>query len=243
MDRIRQGIVEACARQARDLVSVILATAGVVVLATACAACGQAAPSAGGGEAADPSPDMATSSAAGSLVAAAGGHSVNSNAGGSNGSASNAGGSNGSASNAGGSNGSGCPTREIGGDSVAPLCVTPATSPDSGISGPASASPTPPQAQQSQPQPAPPAAAPLQVTGISPASGGTAGGDSVTITGSGFTAATEVEFGSVTAQMTVDSDTQITAISPPGSGTVGITVVTPDGTSAPSPADLFTYQG
>jgi uncharacterized protein (TIGR03437 family) len=83
----------------------------------------------------------------------------------------------------------------------------------------------------------------LQVTGISPASGGTAGGDSVTITGSGFTGATEVEFGGVTAQMTVDSDTQITAISPPGSGTVGITVVTASGSSAPSLADQFTYRG
>lgn len=81
------------------------------------------------------------------------------------------------------------------------------------------------------------------MTEISPASGSTVGGDSITITGSGFVGATEVEFGGVTAHMTVDSDTEITAISPPGSGTVDVTVVTPNGPSATSPADQFTYLG
>jgi hypothetical protein len=42
---------------------------------------------------------------------------------------------------------------------------------------------------------------------------------------------------------TVVSDTEITAASPPGSGTVDVTVVTPTGTSATGPADLFSYQG
>jgi hypothetical protein len=88
------------------------------------------------------------------------------------------------------------------------------------------------------------ASAKAQVTAISPASGSALGGDSVTITGSGFTGATAVDFGNASApQKTVDSDTQITATTPPGNGTVDVTVVTPIGTSSPSPADQFSYQG
>jgi IPT/TIG domain len=82
-----------------------------------------------------------------------------------------------------------------------------------------------------------------QVTAVSPVTGTGAGGDSVTITGSGFTSAMAVDFGGVSAVMTVSSDTEITATSPPGSGTVDITVVTPGGTSAASTADQFTYVG
>jgi len=80
------------------------------------------------------------------------------------------------------------------------------------------------------------------VTGISPTMGSSAGGDTVVITGSGFTGATTVGFDVTSAaDMTVDSDTQITAISPAGTGTVDITVTTPDGTSPASSADQFTY--
>ena len=64
----------------------------------------------------------------------------------------------------------------------------------------------------------------------------------MTITGSGFTGATDVGFGTTSAAaMTVDSDTQITATSPAGTGTVDVTVTTPAGTSPTSPADQFTY--
>ena len=90
----------------------------------------------------------------------------------------------------------------------------------------------------------PPSSSSVSVTGVSPASGTTNGGTSVTITGSGFTAppaATGVSFGSAAAQFTVDSGTQITATSPPGTGTVHITVTTPAGTSAATAADQFTY--
>ena len=81
------------------------------------------------------------------------------------------------------------------------------------------------------------------VTSISPATGDPAGGTTVTITGTGFTGATDVGFGAASAaNMTVDSDTQITATSPSGSGTVDVTVTTPAGTSASSNADQFTYQ-
>jgi len=84
----------------------------------------------------------------------------------------------------------------------------------------------------------------VSVTGVSPASGTTKGGTSVTITGTGFTAspaATGVSFGAAAAQFTIDSATQITATSPPGTGTVYITVTTPAGTSAVIAADRYSY--
>jgi len=81
-----------------------------------------------------------------------------------------------------------------------------------------------------------------QVSGLSSSHGQAAGGESVTLTGSGFTAATAVNFGSkATKEFTVNSDTQITVTSPPGNGTVTITVTTPVGTSAGSTAAQFTY--
>ena len=81
------------------------------------------------------------------------------------------------------------------------------------------------------------------VTGISPASGPTAGGTVVTITGTRFTGATAVHFGTVVSPtFTVDSATQITANAPASSGlTADITVTTPDGTSATSASDRFTW--
>lgn len=77
------------------------------------------------------------------------------------------------------------------------------------------------------------------VTGISPSSGPAAGGTSVTITGSGLSGATMVDFGGVGAVMTVNSDTEIIAISPPGTGTVDITVMTPGGAFTTGPE--FSY--
>jgi hypothetical protein len=80
------------------------------------------------------------------------------------------------------------------------------------------------------------------VTALSPSGGSAAGGDQVTITGTGFTGATGVAFGTVAAAaFTVDSDTRITATSPAGSGTVDVTVTTPAGTSATGTDDQFTY--
>jgi hypothetical protein len=70
------------------------------------------------------------------------------------------------------------------------------------------------------------------VTGISPTSGAAAGGDKVTITGSGFTGVTAVSFGSTpAASFTFVSDAEVTVVSPAGQGTVAITVTTPAGTS------------
>ena len=80
------------------------------------------------------------------------------------------------------------------------------------------------------------------VTRLSPTVGPLAGGTLVTITGTGFTGATAVDFGTTPAtNLTVVSDTPITADSPAGTGTVNVTVTTPGGTSATSSADQFTY--
>jgi hypothetical protein len=79
------------------------------------------------------------------------------------------------------------------------------------------------------------------ITSISPANGSVAGGTSVVITGTNFTGATAVKFGTTAATYTVDSDTQITATAPAGTGTVDVKVTTAGGTSATSSADQFTY--
>lgn len=84
---------------------------------------------------------------------------------------------------------------------------------------------------------------PPQVTGVTPATGATAGGTSVTISGAGFTGAVAVSFGaSPAASFNVDSDTQITATTPNSpAGTVDISVTTASGTSSASSADRFTF--
>ncbi len=81
------------------------------------------------------------------------------------------------------------------------------------------------------------------VTGVSPNGGLTSGGDTITITGTGFTGAIYVSFGTVTTYgVTVNSDTSITLFSPIGAaGTVDVTVTTPSGTSATGAADEFAY--
>ena len=81
------------------------------------------------------------------------------------------------------------------------------------------------------------------VTSVSPASGPSTGGTSVTITGTGLSGATAVTFGATAATgFTVNSSTQITATSPAGAaGTVDIRVTTAGGTSVTSAADQFTY--
>ncbi|MFG2827042.1 IPT/TIG domain-containing protein [Streptomyces sp. NPDC048434] len=69
------------------------------------------------------------------------------------------------------------------------------------------------------------------LSSVSPASGPSAGGMPVTLTGSGFSGATVVRFGAVSASFVVNSGTQITATAPAGSGTVQVTVTGPGGTS------------
>ncbi len=86
-------------------------------------------------------------------------------------------------------------------------------------------------------------ATPPTLTSISPSSGPTSGGTTVTITGTNLTGATAVDFGTVgAASFTVVSATEITAVSPgQPAGTVNVIVATPAGTSATGSADRFTY--
>jgi hypothetical protein len=88
----------------------------------------------------------------------------------------------------------------------------------------------------------PPAPAPT-VTSISPTSGPTAGGTTVTVKGTGFSGATQVHFGTVPASsFSVSSSTKITAVAPAGAaGSVDVLVSVPSGTSAAWSADQFTY--
>ena len=82
------------------------------------------------------------------------------------------------------------------------------------------------------------------VTAVNPVAGPLAGGTSVTLTGTNFSAATTVNFGATTGTITLVTPTSITVTSPPETaGTVNVTVVTPSGTSATSGSDSFTYEG
>lgn len=89
---------------------------------------------------------------------------------------------------------------------------------------------------------APPANGP-SVGGVTPNSGPQGGTCTlVTITGTGFTGATEVNFGTAPAtNFSVASDTEIRATAPPGAGVVDVTVTTPRGTSPVTSVDRFTY--
>jgi len=84
-----------------------------------------------------------------------------------------------------------------------------------------------------------------ELTNISPSSGSTAGGTVVTVTGSGFSGATDVRFGGKSGTgLTVIDNRQLTIISPPNSaGTVGLSVINParSGTSGGS-ATVFRYE-
>ena len=63
---------------------------------------------------------------------------------------------------------------------------------------------------------------------LTPSSGTAGGGDTIDISGSGFTGATAVDFGSnASSDFTVKSPTTITAVAPVGAGTVDVRVVTP----------------
>ena len=85
-------------------------------------------------------------------------------------------------------------------------------------------------------------AASVSVSALTPSSGTAGGGDAVEITGSGFTGATAVDFGSnASSDFTVISPTTITAVAPVGAGTVDVQVVTPAGSSSSSSEDQFTY--
>jgi hypothetical protein len=83
------------------------------------------------------------------------------------------------------------------------------------------------------------------VSAVSPSSGPGGGGTKVKVTGSGFTGATAVDFGSTPAThvKVAKGGKSLTAVAPPGSGTEDVTVTTPaDGPGVPqAPTDTFTY--
>ena len=81
------------------------------------------------------------------------------------------------------------------------------------------------------------------VSALSPLAGPLSGGTTVAVTGTNFTGASAVSFGSTGAtSYTVSSATQLSATSPAGTGTVDLTVTTPSGVSATSAADQFSYE-
>ncbi len=81
------------------------------------------------------------------------------------------------------------------------------------------------------------------LTGVSPTSGPVAGGNTVTITGTGFVADARVIFGSTAAgSVTHVSPTELTAVAPAESaGTVNVRVDTGAGASPASSADRYTF--
>ena len=81
------------------------------------------------------------------------------------------------------------------------------------------------------------------VTSVAPSAGPTAGGQAVTIVGTGLTGATKVVFGTTAAtSVTVVSDAKITATSPVHAvGAVAVHVTTPGGTSPTVSGDQYTY--
>lgn len=83
------------------------------------------------------------------------------------------------------------------------------------------------------------------VTALSADRGSTFGGGTVTVTGTGFTDATDVSFGGSAATFFVVEDTNIVVLDlpPHSAGLVNVTVTTPAGTSAATAANEFTYIG
>ena len=83
------------------------------------------------------------------------------------------------------------------------------------------------------------------VSKVAPDAGSTAGGNTVTVSGSGFVPGSTVKFGSVTvaaSSVSFVSGTEFKAVVPAESaGTVAVTVTTPAGTSATSSADLYAF--
>ena len=81
------------------------------------------------------------------------------------------------------------------------------------------------------------------VTGLSPSSGPTPGGTSVTNTGTGITGTSSVLFGNTAATaFTVNGDTSITATAPAGqAGTADVLVTAAGGTSGITSGDKYTY--
>ena len=127
-----------------------------------------------------------------------------------------------------------CSTQGGGGDNI-PVPCAPTTSPSGGhgLTPPATitAGATPPLCSDPS------------VISVSPGTGSEAGGDFVTIAGTGFGLGLEVLFGGSPSLYTLTSATVVVATSPPGTpGPVAVTVSCAGVVSRSSPAVKFTYQ-
>ncbi|WP_432589093.1 IPT/TIG domain-containing protein [Streptomyces sp. HD1123-B1] len=83
------------------------------------------------------------------------------------------------------------------------------------------------------------------VSDLAPHFGPSAGGNTVTVFGTGLTLTSSVDFGgSPATSITVISDNQLTVTAPAGTGTVAVTVTTPGGTSSTGSGNpYYTYLG
>jgi IPT/TIG domain len=127
-----------------------------------------------------------------------------------------------------------CSTQGGGGDNI-PVPCAPTTSPSGhGL--------TPPPATFTG-EATPSACSDPTVIRVSPGTGSEAGGDFVTITGTGFGLGLEVFFGRSPSLYALRSATEVIATSPPGTpGAAAVTVSCAGVVSTPSPAVDFTYQ-
>jgi hypothetical protein len=127
-----------------------------------------------------------------------------------------------------------CSTQGGGGDNI-PVPCAPTTSPSGGHGL------TPPATITEGATPSP--CSDPTVISVSPGTGSEAGGDFVTITGTGFGLGLEVFFGGSPSLYVLRSATAVVATSPPGTpGPAAITVSCAGVVSTPSPAVDFSYQ-
>jgi hypothetical protein len=127
-----------------------------------------------------------------------------------------------------------CSTQGGGGDNI-PVPCAPTTSPSvHGL--------TPPPATFTG-EASPSACSEPMVIRVSPGTGSEAGGDFVTITGTGFGPGLEVFFGGSSSLYALRSATEVIATSPPGTpGPAAVTVSCAGVVARSSPAVEFTYQ-
>src|ERR1700678_2236255 len=130
-----------------------------------------------------------------------------------------------------------CSTQGGGGDNVpVPCAPTAAQSAPGGL--------TPPATESGKAAPTVPCSNP-SVVSVSPASGNEAGGDLVTITGTGFGVGLSVFFGgSLAPTFSADSTTEASGLTPPGSAGPSAVTVSCGGvvSSTLSPAPEVSYQ-
>lgn len=108
--------------------------------------------------------------------------------------------------------------------------------------GGGSSAPTSPSSPVQAPSPSPSPAPPPTIVAISPTAGSTAGGTTVTITGTGFQPGASVNAGGTAANATVANSTSITATMPAhAEGVVDLAVTNPGGLTGRLPG-AFRYE-